>query len=161
MTDTFPLRPHAGDLGLLAVVGRERVERRGVRDRHDLWAGVHGVRDGGGSEEGRPGSHRAHRHRVHRRRQHLGGRGVRRRVHEPGSLIRPSGGQLDLGQPLGLLGRPVDRGGHRSFGLRRCLHRPGDPRAASHLRLLGVIGLEFPLCSCSVLGDDLPTAQCV
>ncbi|CAI0469397.1 unnamed protein product [Linum tenue] len=105
-------------------------------DRDDVRPSVHRLRDGRRPQEGKLGNHCSTGHRFHRRCQHLDRRGLRRCVHEPGRVVRTGCGQLELGEPLGVLGRTAHRRWTRRSDLRGHLHRLRDPRAAAHHRLL-------------------------
>jgi hypothetical protein len=94
----------------------------------DVHAGVRGVCDGGGPEEGDGGGDRAAGDRVHGAGADLRGRALQRGVDEPGAVVRAGRGGVGLPPPLGLLGRALPRRRARRARLRRPLHVPRAPR---------------------------------
>lgn len=124
--------------GFCAVGGSWSMGGGGVRDSDDIRFGVHGVRNSPWSKEGEFGSDSAHRDRFHCRGKHSGGWGLRWGIHEPGSVIRTRGGELELGQPLGLLGRTTYRRWARRRHLWGYLHLP-HPRAGPLHWLLNLV----------------------
>jgi hypothetical protein len=120
--------------GVLVVFRRGGGQRSGVRDRDDIRPGLHGVRHGIRPQEGQPGHHRPDLHWIHRGRQHIGRRGLRRGVHEPGEGLRAGAGELDMEKPLDLLGRTPHWRWPRRGRLRGVFHRSAaHPRTAAHV----------------------------
>jgi len=93
-----------GNIRFRTFCRRIRVERPGVRDRDDFRPGLHSVRHSSGPQERWNGNHCPNCDWFHCGSQHLGRRGVWRRLDEPRRVIWASAGQLDLGEPMGLLG---------------------------------------------------------
>lgn len=98
------------------------MERSRFRDRDDIRTSVHSVCHSPGPKEGKLGDNCTNCNWFHCRSQHLGGRGVWWSFNEPSSVIRASFGKLELGQPLGLLGRATHRWWASWHRLRVLLH---------------------------------------
>lgn len=106
-----------------------------VRDSDDLRAGLHGLRHGDRPKEGQGRDSCTALHWVGAGRKHSSWWGVRRRLIEPGGLVRAGPGELGLDEPLGLLGWAPDWWWHSRCCLRVLIHQP-HPRATSQLGAL-------------------------
>jgi hypothetical protein len=98
-------------------------------DPHLLPALRHLRHDPGPAEPGP--RHRPAADGPHRRRQQPRRRQLHRRVHEPGTLLRPGPGHRGLDKPLGLLDRPAARWAPGRLRVRVAVPGAQDARSAA------------------------------
>lgn len=80
------------------------IERFGLWNCNDIRARVHSIRNRSWSQKGWFGNNCTNCHWFYCWSKYLGGWGIHRSIHEPGCVIWASFGELDMGQPLGILG---------------------------------------------------------